>query len=164
MIMKTRILFLTLPVAALALSACGAPVPDKPRVELPQQFRMPQNDVVKFFEPRSGRIAVTDEDGNIVVMDQTGGNQVKITKDGSRQPAEDGQALVYNMPVWSPDAKSLAMVELTARMTEMTSTVEVNPESVIIQRGPDSAIVDERSQALNPSNRARAASSANRKP
>lgn len=148
--MKTRTLLLALPTAALMLSACAAPAPDKPRVELPQQFRLPQNDMVKMFEPRIGRIAITGEDGNIVVMDQTGENVVRITQDGQRQPAEDGRALVYNLPVWSPDGKSIALVELTARMTEMSSTVEINPEAVIIQRGANSAVVAPDGQSVQP--------------
>jgi Tol biopolymer transport system component len=150
--MKTRILLFTLPVALLALSACTTQPGQKPRVEVPQQFRMSQNNIVTMFEPRIGRIAITGEDGNILVMDQTGGSIVHLTNDGKRQPAEDGRALIYNMPVWSPDAKSIALVELTARMTEMTSTIEVNPEAVIIQRGPNSAVVDQTggSQSLLP--------------
>jgi Tol biopolymer transport system component len=141
--MKTRTPLLALPIALIALSACSVPGAQKPRVEVPQQFRLAQNDMVTMFEPRIGRIAVTGEDGNILVMDQTGGNVVQLTKDGNRQPSQDGRALIYNMPVWSPDGQSLALVELNARVTEMTSTIEINPESVIIQRGPNSAVVDQ---------------------
>lgn len=125
------------------MSACSAPAQQKPRVELPQQFRLPQNDMVTLFEPRVGRIAVTAEDGNILVMDQTGGDVVQLTRDGNRQGSESGQAQIYSLSVWSPDAKQLALIELTARRTSVSSTVELNPEAVIIQRGPNSAVMEQ---------------------
>lgn len=105
--------------AALGLSACSfsASAQQKPRVELPQEFRLPQNDLVKAFERRVGRIAVVAEDGNILVMDQTGGNIVRITRDGNRMARGTNEALFYSLPVWSPDAKQIALVELTARRT-----------------------------------------------
>src|SRR5207342_2777994 len=90
-----------------------------------------------------GRIAVTAEDGNILVMDQTGGGIVQLTRDGNRQASDANEAMAYSLPVWSPDAKQLALVELTARRTAMSTTMELNPEAVIIQSGPNSSIVEE---------------------
>jgi hypothetical protein len=55
-------------------------------VELPQEFRLPQNEIVKIFERRVGRIAVMNQDGNILVMDQTGENVVQITRDANLRP------------------------------------------------------------------------------
>jgi Tol biopolymer transport system component len=132
--------------AALLLSACGPAIPsaDKPRVELPQNFRLPENDVVKMFEPRVGRIAIASEDGNILVMDQTGSNIVQITKDANRGAADNGDAVTvnsYSLPVFSPSGQQLALVELTAQSTPVSSTVEVNPDAVIIQRGENSGVV-----------------------
>lgn len=131
--------------ATLLLSSCGTAIPaqQKPRVELPQQFRLPQNDMVKMFEPRIGRIAVVAEDGNILIMDQTGENIVQLTRDGNRLATDSEQALFYSLPVWSPDAKHLALVELTARRVAGGTTIELNPEAVVIQRGPNSAVIQQ---------------------
>lgn len=129
---------------ALLLSAC-TPATEKPRVELPQNFRLPENDIVKMFEPRVGRIAITSDDGNIIVMDQTGGDIVQITKDANRGAADDASDSVtvnsYSLPVFSPNGQQLALVELTARSTPVSSTVEINPDAVIIQRGENSGVV-----------------------
>jgi Tol biopolymer transport system component len=131
--------------AATALSACSLGIPEqqKPRVELPQEFRLPQNDLVTAFERRVGRIAVVAEDGNILVMDQTGGDVVRITRDGNRLMPGTDEALFYSLPVWSPDAKQIALVELTARRTASNATIEINPEAVVIQRGPNSMVIQQ---------------------
>lgn len=132
---------------ALLLSACSTQsTTDKPRVELPQNFRLPQNDVVKMFEPRVGRIAIAGEDGNVLIMDQTGENIVQITQDGNRNAASaDGSASniinSYSLPVFSPNGQQLAIVELTAQSTPVSSTIEVNPDAIIIQRGENSGVV-----------------------
>jgi Tol biopolymer transport system component len=133
----------TASVLALLLSACtAASTPDKPRVELPLNLRLPQNDVVKIFEPRVGRIAIAGEDGNILIMDQTGENIVQLTKDGNRNAASKNNIVnSYSMPVFSPNGQQLAVVELTAQTTEVSSTVEVNPDAIIIQRGENSGVV-----------------------
>ncbi len=139
---------------ATALSACspGVSAQTKPRVELPQEFRLPQNDLVKTFERRVGRIAVVAEDGNILVMDQTGGNVVRITRDGNRLTPGASEALFYSLPVWSPDAKQIALVELTARRTAANALIELNPEAVVIQRGPNSMVIEqtEEGQTVQP--------------
>lgn len=131
---------------ALLLSACASPTTDKPRVELPQSFRLPQNDVVKMFEPRIGRIAIAGEDGNIIIMDQTGENIVQITRDGNRNAGGNNTNTssvinTYSLPVFSPDGQQLALVELTAQSTPVSSTIEVNPDAIIIQRGENSGVV-----------------------
>ena len=125
------------------LSAC-APSTDKPRVELPQSFRLPQNDMLTTFEARVGRIAIASEDGNILVMDQTGGNIVQITDDANRGSADSGDAVTvnsYSLPVFSPSGQQLALVELTVQSTPVSSTIELNPDAVIIQRGENSGVL-----------------------
>jgi Tol biopolymer transport system component len=157
--MKTRHLkpgLSALPAALLILSGCGnlntAPPGQKPRVELPQQFRLPQNDIATTFEIRNGRIAVTGEDGNILIMDQTGGNVVQLTRDGNQQSSEPGEMLTYNLPIWSPDARQIALVELTALRTPMSATVELNPAAVIVQRDASSYVLEqtEEGQSIRP--------------
>ncbi len=139
---RNRLIF-TLPVMLIALSACGTPAADKPRIELPQQFRMQPNDIATMLEPRIGHIAVTSEDGNILVMDQTGGNIVQITRDASVSNSEAGEASAYTLPIWSPDAKQIALVELTGRRTAVSTTIELNPDAVMIQRGENSQVVEQ---------------------
>lgn len=129
------------------LSACApASTIDKPRVELPQNIRLPENDLVKMFEPRVGRIAIAGEDGNVLIMDQTGGSTVQITKDGNRAASSSGNSASnivngYSLPVFSPNGQQLALVELTAQTTQVSSTIEVKPDAVIIQRGENSGVV-----------------------
>jgi dipeptidyl aminopeptidase/acylaminoacyl peptidase len=127
---------------AALLSACGSATYQQPRVELPQEFRMPQNEIVTIFERRVGRIAVMAEDGNILVMDQTGGAVVPITRDANLSEQSD-EILAYRLPVWSPDAKQIAMVELASRRVDRNMYVELNPEAVLIQRGADSAVIEQ---------------------
>jgi Tol biopolymer transport system component len=129
--------------ASLMLSACATPAAEKPRIELPQQFRLPPNDIVTMFEQRNGRIAITSEDGNILIMDQTGGNIVQLTRDASLSNTDAQEATLYTLPIWSRDAKQLALVELTGRRTAVSSTIELNPEAVIVQRGENSSVVEQ---------------------
>ncbi|NJM40261.1 MAG: hypothetical protein HC853_05605 [Anaerolineae bacterium] len=129
----------------LVLAACTTG--QRPRVELPQSYRLQQNDIATALEKRVGRIAVMLEDGNISVMDQTGGNVVPITRDASRMladaPGSNGVFTLYTLPVWSPDGQHLALVEVTARRSNMTTTIELSPESVTIERGPSSGVVEQ---------------------
>ena len=143
----------------LLLSACDSgnsntssnPV----RVELPQAYRLQPNAFATMLEPRDGRIAIMQENGNVVVMDQTGGNIVPITRDAqtddpnipnTASSAKSNVLTSYNLPVWSPDGKNLALVEITAKRPVMSTTIELSPESVTIQRGPGSAVVERTAQ------------------
>lgn len=137
---------ITLPPLILALAACNSTT-QRPRVELPQSYRLQQNDAATMLEKRVGRIAIMLEDGNISVMDQTGGNVVQITRDASRMqadaPGKNGVFTLYNLPVWAPDGQQLALVEVTARRPNVTTTIELSPESVTIERGPSSGVVEQ---------------------
>ena len=150
---------------ALLLAACGGNAPTTSRIELPQAYRLQSNQFSTMLEKRTGRIAITLEDGNVVVMDQTGGNIVPITRDAQAGKAAAGNATstnttsaqsdvltVYNMPVWSPDGQNLALVEITSKRPVVSSTIELSPESVTIQRGPGSAVVErtEQGQQIQP--------------
>jgi Tol biopolymer transport system component len=134
----------------LALSACTTP-PDANnlRIELPQQYRMPQANMVSLFERRSGRIAILDEKGNLVIMDQTAAGAVHITKDAS---GNNSQALVstanpfvltYHLPVWSPDASQIAFIELNTVRSSTSRVVELGAQAVYVQHGPDSIIIQQ---------------------
>ena len=147
---KARLFITAVILPVITLTACNsnsASSSQKLRVELPQSSRLQQNNIATTFEKRVGRIAIMLEDGNISVMDQTGGNVVRITQDATRMlggmGSPDGTFTLYNLPVWSPDAKQLALVEVTARQSTMSSTVELSPESVTIVRGAGSAVVQQ---------------------
>lgn len=143
----------------LVLGAC-APAPGKMRIELPQQYRQPQASLVTTFERRSGRIALIDETGNLVVMDQTGGGVVKITKDAAdNTTATAGQSTSatrskvtngYHWPVWSPDASQIAFVEVMAERSSTTRIIEYGADAVAIERGSDSVTIqqNEEGQAM----------------
>lgn len=137
-----RVWWLLGAVFPLIASACAG-TPNNPRVELPQQYRMPQADLVTTLERRSGRIALINEAGNVVIMDQTGGAAVQITKDAVMQPSSDQLALVYSLPVWSPDASQLAFIEITARQTAASRTIEYGADAVAVQRGENSYTVEQ---------------------
>ena len=78
--MRARLPVVPLFAISVLLAAC-APQPSstQTRVELPQQLRLGQNALATTLERRSGRIAVIDAGGNVLVMDQTNGVQVQTT-------------------------------------------------------------------------------------
>jgi Tol biopolymer transport system component len=135
----------------LLVSACAG-TPNNPRIELPQQYRLPQADLVSTFEQRSGRIALIDETGNLVVMDQTGGAAVKITRaaaaQSQTQTVSQSSQLVsaYNLPIWSPDASQIAFVEATARRTSASRVIEYGADMVAVRRGERSYTVEQTEQ------------------
>ncbi|MCL4507272.1 MAG: hypothetical protein M1434_06435 [Chloroflexi bacterium] len=138
-------------VLPLALSACAG-TSNRPRIELPQQFRLPQANLVTLFERRSGRIAVIDETGNLVIMDQTGGAAVKITRDAvvdaSTVPTgsvSNGLTNTYHWPVWSPDASHIAFVEVMAQQPAASRIIELGAEAVMVQHGPGSLTIEQTS-------------------
>jgi len=75
---------------SILLAACATqPTTSQTRVELPQQLRLGQNPLATMLERRSGRIAVIDATGNVLVMDQTGGDIRRLTVDANgRAPGE----------------------------------------------------------------------------
>lgn len=163
--LRAHIVVAGLIVPALLLAACGSSntAPSGLRVELPQAYRLQPATFATMLEKRVGRIAIMNEDGNVVVMDQTGGDVVPITRDaqaGTNTAAPSGAAVkpqsdlttLYNMPVWSPDGRSLALVEITSKRPVVSATIELSPESVVIQRGPGSAVVErtEQGQQIQP--------------
>ena len=129
---------------ALLLSACA---PSSGRLELPQQYRLPQAPLAATFERRSGRIALIDQNGNLVIMDQTGGNVVQITTDAdaSITQSETSSPLVssYEFPVWSPDASQIAFVERTAQRTTTSRVIELGADTVTVERGEQSITVQQ---------------------
>ena len=142
-------------VAALAISAsflaaCSVFQGSSSRIELPQQVRLPQNDLATMLERRSGRIAVIDETGNVVITDQTGRNPVTITRDGSAgaasatgttQPSSSATSpymTTYTWPVWSPDGSRIAFVEVTAKRPAVSAVIEVGVDEITVRRGEDS--------------------------
>jgi Tol biopolymer transport system component len=143
---KRKVWLMTSIVLPLMLSACaGAQGPT--RVELPQQYRLPQASLVTTFEKRSGRIALIDENGDLVVMDQTGGGAVKITKDAASgsstaQTTSSGAqiGMSYRWPVWSPDASQIAFVELTAAQPAASRIIEIGADAIMLQHGDNSVI------------------------
>lgn len=126
----------------IALSACSVGQSSRPRVELPQELRLPPNDFAQIFERRVGRIAVVTEEGNILITDQTGREQIALTEDGGRVNTRRQTAL-YSLPVWSPSGRELAFVRRVVLRESGDTTIEVNPRSVIIQRGPESTVIEQ---------------------
>ena len=146
-----RVLLFAAVVLPLALSACAG-VSNNSRIELPQQFRMPQANLATFLERRSGRIAVIDETGNLVIMDQTGGAAAKITRDAvvdaSSVPTgsiSSGLTNTYHWPVWSPDASHIAFVEVMAQQPVASRIIEIGAEAVMVQHGPNSMTIEQTS-------------------
>ncbi|MCS7088001.1 MAG: hypothetical protein NZL91_04825 [Thermoflexales bacterium] len=108
---------------------------------------MPQNELITLFEMRVGRIAIVTEDGNIVTMDQTGGNTIPLTQDGGQTDGV-GELVAYSLPVWSPDGQRVAFARQTFRRSSMRTTIEVRPRAVTIERGPDSIVIEESEEGM----------------
>jgi Tol biopolymer transport system component len=128
----------------IALTAC-APTQTAggdPRIELPQAYRMPQDQLLSTLERKVGKIAVVQSDGNVVVMDQTGKNKVILTKDAVTRPRPGKPSLYYQLPVWSPDATKIAFVETTAERPVVSAVLETNPSKVTIERNEQSNSVE----------------------
>jgi TolB protein len=64
-----------------------------------------QNQLPRIFELPSGLIAYIAEDGNVSVIDQTGGGKRALTSDATRHL---DMSTVYLAPTWSPDGKQVA--------------------------------------------------------
>ena len=132
-------------VLPVLLSACVS-AQNPARVELPQQYRLPQASLVTTFEKRSGRIALIDDNGDLVVMDQTGGGVVKITRDAANVGANQTSAgsrieMAYRWPVWSPDGGQIAFVELTSAQPLPSRIIETGADSVTVQHGDNSIVI-----------------------
>ena len=80
-----------------------------------------------------------NDSGNVEVMDQTGGGIVKVTKDASPAGSARGKlSTEYQLPIWSPDGQSLAFVETVLQKPVASTIVEIQPDSVTIERGEQS--------------------------
>jgi Tol biopolymer transport system component len=127
--------FLALALTTALLTACSIDAPD--RLQLPSTFRLAPNDeTVSLFERRSGRIAVARADGNIIVTDQTGQNPVLVTRDADYTlDREDGtiNQLEYSLPVWSPDATRLIVLETMTQFPPTLTTVIENVNASLVQ-------------------------------
>lgn len=124
--------------AGALLAACASPPGGAPRIELPQQVRLPQNDLATLLERRSGRIAIVDDAGNIIVTDQTGRSATPITREANAGAAAGPLVTAYNWPVWSPDGTKLAFVELVARRPDVSAVIEYGVDEIIVRRGNES--------------------------
>lgn len=138
-------------VLPLLVSACSTTT-NSARVELPQQYRLPQAGLATLFAPRSGRIAIIDGTGNLVIMDQTGGAIVNITRDAvidatsvPTGSVSNGLTNTYHWPVWSPDASHIAFVEVMAQNPTASRIIEVGASAVMVQHGPASIMVEQSS-------------------
>lgn len=91
---RRRIGLAWLGIMVLGLTAC-----------LPQGVRLPQSEFLSIFERKSGLIAYLGADGNIYVVDQSGGTPTAVTKDA--QVGETSYR-VYSLPAWTADGRRLA--------------------------------------------------------
>ncbi len=135
-----------LAVVPLLLAACS-PSPDapRPRVELPQQLRLPPADesLLTIFERRVGKIAIMDEDGSLRVTDQLGRENNVLPPIRERR---GGATSRYVALAWSPDASQIAVVQRTRNESAASAILELNPSAVTIQRGSRSVTLQGSSQ------------------
>ena len=138
----------------MLLAACAGQAPtNQTRVELPQQLRLGQNPLATMLERRSGRIAVIDATGNVLVMDQTGGDIKRITVDANGRPPGEAQAdlapgqrsesnvVRYTLPVWSPDAARLAIAQVSLQPSAAVAYVAQGIDSVTLRPGPNGEVM-----------------------
>ncbi len=90
-------MFLTL-FFALLLAAC-----------IPDGMRVPESELLRYLERKSGLIAYVGVDGNVYTIDQAGGNQAALT-DNAHLSGAGGRFLVYQHLAWSPDSQKLSFV------------------------------------------------------
>lgn len=131
---------------ALVLSACKQ-TSSGPRVELPQTFALQTNSISEIFETKSGQIAAARADGNLVIVNQTGKDPIEITKDARERLLKDRSGVEqqgYTMPIWSPDGKQVAVLEVryTSPITSQVTILRPYGAQVAMGRG---SIVQERS-------------------
>lgn len=88
-----------LALGALLLAACSR-----------DEVTIGQSPLLRFVEPKSGRIAVMGTDGNIYTMDQAGGALVAVTEDAVVRDETQGLVRYYQFPAWAPDDSRLAFV------------------------------------------------------
>lgn len=119
--------------ATLAACAASTDAP-RPRVELPQQLRLPPADtsLLSIFERRVGKIAIVDEDGSLRITDQLGreSNVLAPIRERSSKDTESR----YVTLAWSPDGTQLAVAQHTRKDKTANAIVELNPASVTIRR------------------------------
>ncbi len=152
--MSTRFSVAPLFAVSVLLAACAAqPSSTQTRVELPQQLRLGQNALATTLERRSGRIAVVDATGNVLVMDQTGGDIRRLTVDANgRAPGEaqndsmpgqrSGPNVVrYYLPVWSPDASRLAISQVSLQPSSALGYLAQGIDSVTLRPGSGGEVI-----------------------
>ncbi|MCS7060177.1 MAG: hypothetical protein RMN25_03340 [Anaerolineae bacterium] len=130
--------------SAALLAGCSLSQNAAPRIELPQQVRLPQNDLAALLERRSGRIAIVDDDGNVVITDQTGRSTVTITREGNAGAANASSGpyvTTYNWPMWSPDGRRLALIEVVAQRPAVSAVIEYGVDEIIVRRGRESRTI-----------------------
>jgi Tol biopolymer transport system component len=89
----------------ILLSACeGAALEE---LEIPQ---VPDSDLNRLTEPKSGKIAFIGGDGNIYITDQGGVDTIALTDDA--EIVDQSQFFAYFQPVWSYDSERLAFLSI----------------------------------------------------
>ncbi|HJS30187.1 MAG TPA: hypothetical protein VJ768_11225 [Anaerolineales bacterium] len=87
-----------IPLLALLLAAC-----------LPDGLEIPESDLLRYLERRSGLIAFVGTDGNIYTIDQAGRGKKALTQDGDYPGTQDHFRL-YQYLTWSPDSSQVGFV------------------------------------------------------
>ncbi len=131
--------------AAAILSACATNGSGS-RLSLPQRFRMSESQLSTFLEARSGRIAIVRNDGNVMLTDQTGSVTVTLTSDAGTALARDRSSAVsarYVLPIWSPDASRLALLELRSAQPLTQETTLEGLLGVFVQAQPGSRMQEQ---------------------
>lgn len=116
------------------------------RFTLPQQFQLQQSQFGTVFEQKSGLIAIARRDGNVIVMDQTGKTPIELTRDAGMSVLKDRSGVVlsqYVLPMWSPDASQLALIETRSAYPITLATTYQGNLAVFGQVGPQGSVQDQ---------------------
>jgi dipeptidyl aminopeptidase/acylaminoacyl peptidase len=116
------------------------------RFTLPQQFQLRQSQFGTLFEQKSGMIAIARRDGNVIVVDQTGKTPIELTRDAGMSVLKDRSGVVlseYVLPMWSPDASQLALIETRSAYPMTLATTFQGNLSVFGQADPRSSVQDQ---------------------
>lgn len=77
-----------------------------------------QSPLLRFIEPKSGKIVFMSSDGNIYTADQTGGDLVPITTDAELNNSTNNQIQYYQFPTWAPNGSRVAYVGLENQLQQ----------------------------------------------
>lgn len=119
-------------IVAVLMTACATD--EQAAADLPA---IPESSLLRYLEPKSGRIAYLAADANVYTINQGGLDPIQITHDALVPPDATRTMRVYDIPYWSPDGSYLAFAG-----TEATLAAEITRSAVYLARADGSQLTE----------------------